>query len=156
MSRYEPLTRFLEGQRGTEAPLSFGEVERILGRPLPQSARRHQAWWSNTETHSHAEAWLRAGWKTARLDMGDERVVFVQGAPKSPAKASPVGLTPMAAKFFERYQAENGLTKDEAISALINEAAIRKRRELLDWFAKNARPSTSDSVAMIREDRDGR
>ena len=40
MSRYEPLTRYLEARREMEAPLTFREVEAILHRSLPDSARR--------------------------------------------------------------------------------------------------------------------
>src|SRR3990167_9058692 len=80
MSRYEPLQRFLSGCRESETPMTFRDVEKILNRDLPNSARRHQAWWANTRSHSHAESWLEAGFRTERLDLGAERVVFVRDA----------------------------------------------------------------------------
>ncbi len=46
---------------------SFSEIEAILGERLPVSARRHGAWWANERvgTHSHARAWLAAGFETS-------------------------------------------------------------------------------------------
>jgi hypothetical protein len=31
MSKYEPLTQFLAAQRAQEVPMSFTEIERVLG-----------------------------------------------------------------------------------------------------------------------------
>ena len=55
---------------------TFDDIEEILGFALPPSARRHSAWWSNTKSHSHALAWLAAGWKVSEVDMEAEMLVF--------------------------------------------------------------------------------
>ena len=67
---------------------TFDDIEEILGFALPPSARRHSAWWSNTKSHSHALAWLAAGWKKSSIDMKGEMVVFERPrpAPKPPVK----------------------------------------------------------------------
>jgi hypothetical protein len=53
-SRYLPLRDYLAGRRDNEIRMSFAEVEELVGR-LPDSARLHRAWWSNS---SHvARAW---------------------------------------------------------------------------------------------------
>src|SRR5258708_38249983 len=80
MSKYDPLRDFLKARPASEAPMSFPEVEEVLGFELPPSARQHPAWWSNNVgTHVNARAWREAGWKTSRVDLGSERVTFLRG-----------------------------------------------------------------------------
>lgn len=82
MSKYEPLPQFLSSGRGTTKRLSFGEIERVLGFKLPKSAYEHEAWWSNNATgHSHARAWLNAGWRTGDVDLAGRKVTFQRSAP---------------------------------------------------------------------------
>jgi len=60
---------------------TFGEIEKLLKFPLPNSARIHRPWWANQGErggHSHALAWEMAGWKTEQVDMIKETVVFVR------------------------------------------------------------------------------
>ena len=78
MAKYGPLRRHLESLPGDEWRATFSEIEAVLGASLPPSARNHQAWWSNDShgSHSHARAWLEAGWKTARLNLEAETVEF--------------------------------------------------------------------------------
>ena len=88
MSKYEPLPQFLVSARGTTHRLSFSGIERILGFKLPKSAYQHEAWWSNNATgHSHARAWLKAGWRTEAVDLAGRKVTFQRSAP--PASISP-------------------------------------------------------------------
>jgi hypothetical protein len=77
MSRYEPLRQYLAGSTATHLPMTFPEIERILGRSLPESSRKHRAWWSNNPTNNvMTRAWLDAGYETAEVDMDAERLVF--------------------------------------------------------------------------------
>lgn len=77
MSRYEPLRQYLAGSAAADLPMTFPEIERILGRPLPDSSRRHRAWWSNNPTNNvMTRAWLDAGYETSEVDMAGERLVF--------------------------------------------------------------------------------
>lgn len=80
-SSYRPLLDYLQSRDVTRIVLSFTEVERILGRILPESARKHRAWWSNERTgsHSHARAWMDAGWHVATVDLNAGRVEFGKG-----------------------------------------------------------------------------
>jgi hypothetical protein len=57
--------------------MSFSEIEAIIGSSLPPSSRRHRAWWSNNPSNSVITfSWLNAGYRTADVDMGSERLVF--------------------------------------------------------------------------------
>lgn len=79
-SKYDPLRAHLELQLDDEVPMTFAEIERILRRPLPASARRHRPWWANESggTHTHARAWLSTGRRTRAVDLDAETVVFAR------------------------------------------------------------------------------
>ncbi len=77
--KYAPLFRHLTGLDRSEWHVSFDEVEAVLGFRLPPSARIYRPWWSNSKLaggHSHAFAWLAAGWKTRSVDLEKENLVF--------------------------------------------------------------------------------
>ena len=78
MSKYDPLTAYLKSIRGHEVEMTFQQIEGVLGQPLPASARRHRPWWANEAggTHTHARAWLDAGWRTRAVDLQAETLVF--------------------------------------------------------------------------------
>ncbi len=85
MSKYESLPQFLTSERGSTKRMSFAEIERILGFKLPKSAYKHEAWWSNNATgHSHARAWLEAGWRTEEVDLAGRKVTFQRSASLPP------------------------------------------------------------------------
>ena len=89
--KYAPLYRHLLAKSGPDWRTSFAEVEAVLGFRLPDSARLHRPWWANSAKgngHSHALAWQAAGWKTGRIDLDAETLVFARedaGADRSPA-----------------------------------------------------------------------
>jgi len=77
VTKYEPLRVFLARNASSEVPMRFSEIERIIGAPLPPVAFRHRAWWSNNPSNSViTPAWLDAGYKTERVDMASQRLVF--------------------------------------------------------------------------------
>lgn len=73
--KYRALSEHLLAQAGRSLKMTFQEVEAVLGLALPPSAR-HRAWWANTDSHTHARAWLSVGWKTARADLDARTVEF--------------------------------------------------------------------------------
>lgn len=79
MTKYDPLTRHLATRKTPQVPMSFPELERLLGFPLPPSARKHRAWWSNNASSSVVtKAWLAAGYQSRNVDLDAERLVFVK------------------------------------------------------------------------------
>ena len=70
-SAFARLGTYLAAQRrgGTHRlTLTFGELEAILGRPLPLRARSDPAWWANTSQPFKTVAapwygWLSVGWE---------------------------------------------------------------------------------------------
>jgi hypothetical protein len=166
---YQPLSDFLAASRAAEVSLHLGDVERVLGQPLPASAYRHQAWWANTATHGHARAWMGVGWRTARLNLPKRVVTFIRNrsaSPHAPATTPAAGseaimvekesLSPVAITLLERHAAEAGTDLAAAAASLLNEAALDRRRRLLARFEEMSPVVAGDSTDLIREDRDAR
>src|SRR5689334_16147328 len=83
MSEYEALKHYLENlpHYHNQAAFSFEELEKVLGRELPPSARLHRQWWENDYSiggHSQAQGWLQAGWKVEAVDLKEGWVRFVR------------------------------------------------------------------------------
>lgn len=77
MSKYGPLSGFLQSQLTARIVVTFSEVEEALGAKLPASAYAHPAWWSNDPTgHAQARAWLNAGFETEQVDIPGRKLVF--------------------------------------------------------------------------------
>ncbi|HEX4535191.1 MAG TPA: hypothetical protein VH000_13215 [Rhizomicrobium sp.] len=82
MSKYDELGQYLKRQAASEIPMTFAEIEDVLGTTLPPSAYRHRPWWSNNPNNSvMTKAWLDAGYRTERVDMAAQKLVFKR-APK--------------------------------------------------------------------------
>jgi hypothetical protein len=170
--KYEPLKRFLEGRfDAASIQLSFAEIESILGFSLPHSARRHQAWWSNTRIgHTYAAAWLDPGWKTSGLDMTGERIIFVKAevAPGLSEESVPFrhrgadivlsldALDSRALRMIDEHVKEHGGDRASACVALLDQLANDRLAAMVDWFQKASPRLTVDVVDLIREDRDAR
>jgi hypothetical protein len=186
MSKYEALTAHLQSARTSEVPMTFAEIESVVGFRLPASARSYPAWWSNHHgTNPAVESWRAAGFRTARVSLGGERLVFIRetrrsatlpsasgalaattvNAPTSPRgveEASDVillhrsDLAPAAIRLLDDLVEAGGSKPGEAAAALINAAAIDRRRKLLEEFAALSPKVEGSSVDLIREDRDER
>ncbi|MFK7601251.1 hypothetical protein ACI3L1_03460 [Deinococcus sp. SM5_A1] len=74
--KYRGLAKYLHEQDAAAIALTFSQIEDILEEPLKPSARKHAAWWANTDSHSQATAWLAVGWKTSELDLAAETLIF--------------------------------------------------------------------------------
>ncbi len=90
MSKYTPIKTFLAARGANEIPMTFDEIETIIGQPLPPAAFKHRPWWSNSPTNNvMTQAWLDAGYKTERVDMAARRLTFVRTASQTPPPTSP-------------------------------------------------------------------
>jgi len=159
MSKYDPLRSHLERQVVGETAMAFGDIERVLGFTLPPSARKHQAWWANNVgTHVNARAWREAGWKTSRVDLASERVVFVRESTSLKRERSAFIVIPLSYldEAATRLLEKAGGDAAQRAADLLNEAARRDRTALVDRFASLSPRLSGDSAEMIRADRDGR
>jgi hypothetical protein len=76
MGKYDPLKGFLEAQAAERVPMTFADIERLVGAPLPKS-KQYPAWWSNNPSNNTmTQAWLDAGFATEQVDPAGEKLVF--------------------------------------------------------------------------------
>ena len=147
MAKYDALRQWLEEARGDRTPLTFLEIETLLEFPLPASARSHRPWWANTASgHSHALAWLEAGWRTTDVDLARERLVFErrpverprrkvrEASGPAPRLATPDSvllpralLSADAVRLIEDLAQTTGGDIAAAAAALLNQAALERR-----------------------------
>ena len=89
--------------------MSFAEIEAVIGSPLPPS-KRHPAWWSNNAANNvMTRAWLAAGFRTERVDIAGEKLVF-RRADEPGTKPEPPPATASKDSFFGRLRAAMGGT----------------------------------------------
>jgi DNA repair photolyase len=82
LSDYLPLGKYLQKQAlsGFDiVTLSFQEIERIIHRKLPPTARNNRNWWANSKTEKFRQcsAWLNYEWSKYLVDIEEEIAVFV-------------------------------------------------------------------------------
>lgn len=108
MSKYEPLKAFLQAQAGPEVPLTFSQIEEIIGAKLPSAAHAHRAFWSNNAANNvMTRSWLEAGYVSEQVDMTGERVVFRRADGMAESPAPPLGAQ---LGFLDRIRASLGGT----------------------------------------------
>lgn len=111
MGVYDPLGTYLQRSGSTRVPMTFAQVEAVAGHKLPRSAYRHRPWWANEERgHSHAKAWLRAGYETEQVDMAGKKLVF-----RRMSEERPRGMSQDSRVFAD---AQKKLGRHPAIGAL--------------------------------------
>lgn len=76
MGKYAPLKNYLSEHGREFVPMTFAEIEKVLGFKLPES-KKYPAWWSNNPTNNvMTNEWLEAGYKTEQVDTEGRKVVF--------------------------------------------------------------------------------
>lgn len=76
--KYARLYEHLSQRSDTEWCTTFSELETILGFALPNSAHIYRPWWANDtgSGHSQSLAWVMAGWRTAKVNLDDQTLIF--------------------------------------------------------------------------------
>lgn len=78
-SKYHGLYQYLRRKGQEELRLTFADIERLIGSPLPPGARHGRAFWSNrTRGALQAEAWMAAGYHVRQVDLEAGQVTFSQ------------------------------------------------------------------------------
>lgn len=95
MSKYAPLGDFLAAEGSDHVPMTFAQIEKALGFPLPAS-KQYPAWWSNNPSNNPmTKEWLEAGFETESVNIPAEKLVFKRV--KKPASERPgFGEAPQA------------------------------------------------------------
>jgi hypothetical protein len=74
--KYAALSNWLLGERRDRIEVSFGEIEEVLGFPLPPSSRKYTEHWSGYKGSAVVRAIKDVGWQACDLDLEAERVVL--------------------------------------------------------------------------------
>ena len=138
--KYELLEAHLLECRESAVPMTFDEVEEIIGTGLPPSAFKHRSWWSNNPSNSViTHAWLSAGYKSAEVDMTGRKLVFRKSGPdRSPGKAGHPGAVREGSGAAE---AQDGFDFSRVFGALKGTVTIKPGTDLtepvgVDWEAE--------------------
>ena len=93
-SKYAPLESHLRDSGRAHVPMTFREIEHVIGAGLPPAAFRHRALWSNNPGNwVMTKAWLAAGYETEKVDMRNGKLVFRKASTSAPAQdAEPTAL----------------------------------------------------------------
>ncbi len=73
MGKYDPLLLHLQASTASSVTLSFREIERIIGEPLPPASRTYAAFWYGAQFNR----WRSMGWQ-GRLRTAEEAVAFTR------------------------------------------------------------------------------
>jgi hypothetical protein len=77
--KYRVFHKYLEGRYADTVVLTFGQIEDLLGFPLPALARVDPGWWTNAPGDAagpaFSDAWTLAR-RTAKPDLAARHVVF--------------------------------------------------------------------------------
>ncbi len=98
MSKYDRLGDYLRTQRTKEVPMTFAEIERVIGAKLPPSSPQYPAWWSNNPSNNvMTKVWLKAGFRTEQVDVKSRKIVFrrVEQKTREAQPADKVGRHPL-------------------------------------------------------------
>ena len=61
MTKYAALEDHLRNSGQDAVPMTFADIERVIGADLPPSAFKHRPWWSNNPSNSViTHSWLKA------------------------------------------------------------------------------------------------
>ncbi|MEI9996618.1 MAG: hypothetical protein WDM91_18620 [Rhizomicrobium sp.] len=116
MGKYDRLGTWLREQGTRHIPMTFAQVERIVGFALPES-QNHQSWWSNsTSNNVMTKVWLDAGYRTEQVDVAGKKLVFrkidrssgLDEEPRMFAPAEPARF-PLLGQKVDRHPASGAL-----------------------------------------------
>jgi hypothetical protein len=76
--KYQALWRWLRERDDDLFATTFGEIEDVLGFPLPASCRAHLPHWYGYEGSAVARAIIDAGWRARNVDLANESLLLVR------------------------------------------------------------------------------
>lgn len=126
MSKYDRLGTYLRERGLDEMPVSFADIERIVGVKLPKS-QDYQAWWSNsTSNNVMTNVWLNAGYRTERVDTAAKTLVFKRVG----QAAKGYGMSDVAREFKPAEIAGTKQNRHPALGAMKGTFAIEPGYDL--------------------------
>ncbi len=109
-SSYNEIGRRLLEVEDESVSLSMVDLEEIIGRFLPNSARAYREWWANTERSPQARGWLSAGWRVEAVDRERELVHFSR---------NPEGYVPKVGRRPKRHLSDAGVESGSSSEKIV-------------------------------------
>lgn len=95
MTKYAPLEKHLRNSGQKIVPMTFEDIENVIGSELPSKSSKQRAWWSNNATNNvMTKAWLAAGYESTRVDIVGRKLVFHKATPDDPPQRTSGGPQP--------------------------------------------------------------
>lgn len=134
MAKYDPLYEYLKSRTQEYWRPSMTEIEKVLGFPLPASAKRYPAWWANQRGAAvQANSWLDAGWETSDVVPGGKvtfkRVNSGSVVAKSESGMKPAPKAPPSPEWARPTDTAPTIVEDESDEEDASEAETPT-----DWF----------------------
>jgi hypothetical protein len=83
-AKYRSLHKYLKARYADAVVLTFGEIEDLMGVPLPEAARLQSAWWTQMDADGvpspQSQAWIEAE-RTAMPNLLARSVRFERTSP---------------------------------------------------------------------------
>jgi hypothetical protein len=73
--KYLKLHKYFKRQAAGTVTLTFGEIEEIIGTPLPKSVQK-TIYWTRKGSHFIGDCWVSNGYRIQELDINSRRVTF--------------------------------------------------------------------------------
>lgn len=115
MGKYSPLKDFLAANAQDYVPMTFAEIEKVLGLQLPAS-KRYPAWWSNNPSNNPmTREWLEAGYETESVNTMSGKLVFRRVKKPAPQSGSASSAAPAGKRrpLYPGFGFMKGLIKIE-------------------------------------------
>mgnify|MGYP002777075796 CR=1 FL=1 len=143
-SKYQPLQAYLQNCERSPLTLSFAEIETLINSPLPDSARRQRAWWSNRSKGAlQSTAWMQAGYLVKNLDLGQEQVTFAK--PPTVYKVQQVNnVIQWNGNLIKALRHHMGMTQAE----LADELGVRQQT-ISEWEQELYRPTRASAKYLM-------
>ncbi len=148
-SKYYPLYQYFSEKDVEFITLTFSEIESILGRDLPYSAKADRGWWGNRANGpSHAKAWMQAKYEVSEIDMAAGQITFRKVKLEYRVEASEKGEPQWDGELVEGLRRHMQLTQGE----LAEELGVRQQT-ISEWERGAYLPSraTSKYLTLVAE-----
>ena len=125
------------------------EIETLLGRELPKTAKNDRGWWGNRNNGpSHAKAWMSAKYEVSNIDMDSKTITFRRPKLVYEVPLNDKGEPKWDGDLVEGLRRHMGLTQGE----LAEELGVRQQT-ISEWERGAYLPgrATSKYLSLVAE-----
>jgi hypothetical protein len=117
---WSDLTEYLRSSNARRIVLTFAEIERIIGRPLPESARKYRPLWANSKAGNYSRHWMNAGYMSTSVEVPSGSMAF------EPTRTPISSASPRTADSLSMSRPET-TTSDEVTERVILVGCVKTK-----------------------------